>query len=43
METANAHAARRAAEEQAQIPPHLWKALGYDEEDVVALLKSIAD
>jgi hypothetical protein len=43
MESANARAARRAAEEQAQIPPHLWKPPGYDEEDVVALLKSIAD
>jgi hypothetical protein len=43
MATANAHSARRAAEEQAQIPPHLWKPPGYDEKDVVALLKSIAD
>ena len=43
METANAHAARRAAEEQEHLPPHLWRPPGYDEQDLPAFLKSVAD
>lgn len=43
METANAHAARRAAKEQEHIPPHLWEPPGYDEADVPAFLKSVAN
>lgn len=43
METANAHAARRAAKEQAHVPSHLWESPGYDDEDLPAFLKSVAD
>lgn len=43
METANSHAARRAAKEQEHIPPHLWRSPGYDEQDVPAFLRSITD
>lgn len=43
METANEHAARRAAKEQEHIPSHLWKSPGYDAEDLPAFLRSVAD
>lgn len=43
VETANAHAARRAANEQEHIPPHRWEPPGYDEADLPAFLKSVAD
>lgn len=40
---ANKRRARAAADEQEHLPPHLWKPPGYDEGDVPAFLKSIAD
>lgn len=43
MEAANAHAALRAAKEQEHSPPHLWRPPGYDEQDLPAFLKSVAD
>ncbi len=43
METANAHAARQAAKAQEHLPPHLWSPPGYDEQDLPAFLKSVAD
>lgn len=41
METANARRARQAAEERERTPLHLWKAPGYDEDDVAAAIKLI--
>lgn len=43
METANAHAARQAAKEQEHLPPHLWEPPGYDELELPAFLRSVAD
>lgn len=39
MATANAHYARRAAEERDQTQQHLWEAPGYDEEAVAAAMR----
>jgi hypothetical protein len=38
-EAANARLARQAADERARTPPHVWKAPGFDEDDLKVVAK----